>query len=56
VTAGPWLHPPRRAKSGRIRAWLAVLALACGVILGLHVTGKAMQQAAMDAVQWEIGQ
>jgi hypothetical protein len=55
--SGPWLHAPApRAKLGRIRAWLAVVALACGIVLGLHVAGKAMQQAAQDAVQWEVGQ
>jgi hypothetical protein len=55
--SGPWLHAPApRAKAGRIRAWLAVLAFAAGVALGTTWASKAMQQAAHDAVEWEIGQ
>ena len=55
--SGPWLHAPApRARPGRIRAWLAVLAFAAGLVLGTTWASKAMQQAAIDAVQWEIGQ
>jgi len=53
--SGPWLHAPApRARPGRIRAWLAVLAFVAGLFIGLHVLPKAMEQAAHDAVQWEI--
>lgn len=56
-SSGPWLHAPSpRAKPGRIRAWLAVLAFVAGLVIGAHVAGKAVQQAAIDAVEWEIGQ
>jgi hypothetical protein len=55
--SGPWLHAPApRAKAGRIRAWLVVLAFAVGLFIGWHVLPKAMTQAAQDAVEWEIGQ
>ena len=53
--SGPWLHAPApRARPGRIRAWLTLLAFAAGLVIGAHVAGKAMQQAALDAVQWEM--
>jgi hypothetical protein len=31
-----------------------VLAFVAGLFIGLHVLPKAMEQAAHDAVQWEI--
>jgi hypothetical protein len=55
--SGPWLHAPApRARPGRIRAWLAALAIAALCLLGAVWATKAMQQAALDAVEWEIGQ